>query len=239
MANRFTDSRKWDDPWFMELQPHYKILWIYLLDKCDHAGIYKHNPRLASFTIGYDYDWKEVREVLKTRIVETKKGNWFIPKFIQFQYGTLNPENRVHKSAIDRLEKEGAYKGHQSPLNGAKDKDKDKDKNKDSIYKSIKSKTDNQVSKSIIVNKDIYTDRFEQIWSAYPNKDGKKLALKHFIATVKTDADWKNIQKALKNYTKSERVKKGFIKNGSTWFNNWQDWIEPPDGRGTEYAKVG
>jgi len=37
--------------------------------------------------------------------------------------------------------------------------------------------------------------------------------------------DWLDIQRALGNYLRSETVKKGFIKNGSTWFNNWQDWI--------------
>ena len=71
---------------------------------------------------------------------------------------------------------------------------------------------------------DIYNRRFESIWSKYPNKDGKKQALKHFLATVKTDQDWTNIQQALDNYLNSRRVKTGFIKNGSTWFNNWADW---------------
>ena len=24
----------------------------------------------------------------------------------------------------------------------------------------------------------------------------------------------------------SKTVKNGYIKNGSTWFNNWQDWVD-------------
>lgn len=67
---------------------------------------------------------------------------------------------------------------------------------------------------------------FDKIWTRYPNKDGKKQALKHFMVSVKTKEDFEAIEKALKNYLGSDRVKKGFVKNGSTWFNNWRDWIE-------------
>ena len=67
---------------------------------------------------------------------------------------------------------------------------------------------------------------FEEIWKKYKNKDGKKDALKHFIATVKTTKDLENINKAIDNYNKCKKVKAGYIKNGSTWFNNWQDWVD-------------
>lgn len=66
---------------------------------------------------------------------------------------------------------------------------------------------------------------FDEIWEKYPNRDGKKLAIGYFKKSVKTLDDWNNINKALENYKSSDNVLKGFIKNGSTWFNNWQDWI--------------
>ena len=66
---------------------------------------------------------------------------------------------------------------------------------------------------------------FEALWAKYPNKDGKKLAQRSFISSVKSQKDYEDIQTALSNYLQSERVTKGFIKNGSTWFNNWHDWI--------------
>ena len=66
---------------------------------------------------------------------------------------------------------------------------------------------------------------FNDIWGRYPNKDGKKMAEKHFLASVLTQQDWEDINTALDNYLKSEKVAKGYIKNGSTWFNNWRDWI--------------
>jgi hypothetical protein len=67
---------------------------------------------------------------------------------------------------------------------------------------------------------------FSDIWKLYPERIGKKAAEKHFKVSVKTQEDWNNINLALQNYLKSEKVSKGFIQNGSTWFNNWTDWID-------------
>jgi hypothetical protein len=70
---------------------------------------------------------------------------------------------------------------------------------------------------------------FEILWKAYPNRQGKKAALRHFSASVKTADDLNRINVALQNYLKSGNVKNGFVKNGSTWFNEWQDWVEPTE----------
>ena len=67
---------------------------------------------------------------------------------------------------------------------------------------------------------------FENLWIKYPEKDGKKEAKKHFMASVHTEEDHQKIQTALKNYLGCEKVNKGYIKNGSTWFNNWEDWVD-------------
>ena len=77
--------------------------------------------------------------------------------------------------------------------------------------------------------KHIYDDGFEKLWEVYPNKDGKKSALKHFRASVTTRKDCHLISYALTSYLdhlRQENWKKP--KNGSTWFNNWRDWI--PEG---------
>lgn len=79
-------------------------------------------------------------------------------------------------------------------------------------------------NENINENKDKSFD-FEFIWKQYPKPIGKKQALKHFTASVKSDDDFANIQRALDNYKKSDTVSRGFVQNGSTWFNNWQDWI--------------
>jgi len=70
-----------------------------------------------------------------------------------------------------------------------------------------------------------YSDFFESLWKDYPSKDGKKISLRHFTASVNTEADCLRIRKALDNYLahlKIESWKRP--KNGPTWFNNWEDW---------------
>ena len=67
---------------------------------------------------------------------------------------------------------------------------------------------------------------FESLWKRYPSPIGKKAAIRHFEASVKTPQDYVDINKALDNYVISARVRKGFIQNGSTWFNNWRDYVD-------------
>jgi hypothetical protein len=208
MANRFTDSRKWDDPWFRKLACKHKAFWIFLLDKCNHAGIWKVDMESAEFHIGDKFDIKDVHNVFRERVVDLK-GKWFIPKFISFQYqvdvNSLNPDNRVHKSVLMLLQKEGALKGLKSTLLGCKDKDKDKDK--DSIY--------------------IYEHRFNDFWKQYPRKLGKEKARKIFIKTVTSDRLFENIMRAVDNYRNhTEGTDEKYIKHGSTWMGEWMDWVD-------------
>tara|TARA_Y100000593_G_scaffold74079_1_gene136181 strand:- start:1712 stop:2446 length:735 start_codon:yes stop_codon:yes gene_type:complete len=73
---------------------------------------------------------------------------------------------------------------------------------------------------------------FEKVWILYPLKDGKKQARRFFDGSVKNEQDWKDIHTALKNYLAHvDSVRKNghpdrAYKNGSTWFNNWRDWVD-------------
>lgn len=74
---------------------------------------------------------------------------------------------------------------------------------------------------------------FEKIWLLYPpkNRVGKKEAVRHFEASVKSAKDYEDIQISIKNYLLTDPVRKGFVKNASTFFNNWRDFVSitPPD----------
>lgn len=133
MAKRFTDSEKWKDAWFMDLPSKYKLFWVYLLDDCDHSGVWKVNFKVASFYIGEHLEYSEVKRVLKSRIKILNDDYWHLIKFIKYQYNTeiqgLNPKNRVHFSVIKRLNNFDEFKPLTRGLEGAKDKDKDKDNN--------------------------------------------------------------------------------------------------------------
>jgi hypothetical protein len=74
MAKRLTDSAKWDDPWFAELPSKYKLFYIYLLDECDHAGIWKVNFRKANFMIGETLEQAEVLRYMSDRVKRVDDG---------------------------------------------------------------------------------------------------------------------------------------------------------------------
>ena len=106
MSKRYTDTSLYDREWFQELSPKYKCFWEYICKKCDHAGIWDVNLRLASFCIGEKIIEDEIFKVFDDKIFKIEGDKWWIPKFVKFQYGlVLNHENRVHKSVIAILEK--------------------------------------------------------------------------------------------------------------------------------------
>lgn len=207
MAKRFTDSEKWRDPWFCDLTTHEKMFWIYLLDNCNLAGIWQVNWPLVKFFIP-EFEFKE--DSFKDRIHKISDQKWWIKKFTDFQYGGLQTPNRLHQRILFELEKEGVSIPLKYPQRGVQDKDKDKDKEK------VRGKGSGENP-----DREVW---FQSVWATYPNKDGRKEALRHFLATVKTEDDLARIRKALDSYLKSRPVANGFVKNGSTWFNNWQDW---------------
>ena len=126
MAKRFTATEKWSDPWFCDLSLIDRLFWIYLLDTCNHAGVWIKNDMLIKV---YFPDYEFSPKKFDGRLVKLSEEKWYIPKFVAFQYGKLNPLNRAHSSVLTLLEKEG-LEAPSKPLvrglMGAKDKDKDK-----------------------------------------------------------------------------------------------------------------
>ena len=134
MAKRFTDSEKWKKPFIKKLPMQYKLLWFYILDDCNHAGIWQIDLEIASLRIGYNFKLNEVLTEFGEKVkVFDKDEKWFIEDFIEFQYGELSKKNRAHNSVIALLNKYSLLKNKPltSPLQGDKDKDKEKDKDKD------------------------------------------------------------------------------------------------------------
>lgn len=105
MAQRFTDSNKWLDNWFSNLSNDYKIVWLYLLDICDNAGIFQINIRLLNFNCGTNITETELLETFRGRIHKLDSDKCIVNKFCVFQYGPdfLNSKNKAVISAIKKL----------------------------------------------------------------------------------------------------------------------------------------
>ena len=68
---------------------------------------------------------------------------------------------------------------------------------------------------------------FCEVWDLYPApRHGRKEALRHFKTTVKTVIAFERIMRAVKNYRTCDTVTRGFVKNGATWFNNWEEYVD-------------
>jgi hypothetical protein len=197
VAKRFTESTKWKKLWIRKLDPKYKLFWFYLLDNCDHAGIYDADIESASFHIGIEYDKEEILEVFNRKIVPFKKDKWFIPKFVEYQYGELNENNRAHLSVINILTKYnllGSNKALNSPLEGGKDKtqSKVKAKSKKSQLEEIKENLNNLQSEFPTVNVKLEYDKF----SDYLEANGKT---------------YKNYNAGFKNWLRNDSFGKAII----------------------------
>lgn len=137
MAKRFTATEKWIDTWFCNLKPKHKLLWIYMLDNCDISGVWEANLKLAGQHAAAKYDPDEVRQIFAGKVfnVPGREDKWFIPNFIDFQYGELKPSVNLHSKILKMLDLYQIPYPYNIPPEGLhgspKDKDKDKEEDKD------------------------------------------------------------------------------------------------------------
>ncbi len=110
MAKRFIDTNLFDDPWFMELPLPAKVLWLYSITKCNHAGIFELNEKLCGFQTGIGKSLATVRQQLGNRWVTLECGKIFIPSFVAFQYPKGIRENVLVQNSVKKeLEKYGLW----------------------------------------------------------------------------------------------------------------------------------
>lgn len=127
---RFTETTKWDDPWFRKLTPKLKCLWLFLCDRCDSAGVIEVDYELAGVHIGTKINEQDVAD-LGPRIEKLECGKWWIVRFVAFQYGKLSEDCKAHGPVLSSLESYGlmdrVLKGYAKGMNTPKD-NKEKDK---------------------------------------------------------------------------------------------------------------
>ena len=106
MAKRFIDTKIWDKAWFRKLTPKNKLIWIYLLTRCDHAGIWDADWEAAEFYIGEWVDYSELPKMITDKMDYIEGDDqYFIPSFVDFQYGQLRENSKPHLSVIDKKPK--------------------------------------------------------------------------------------------------------------------------------------
>lgn len=211
MAKRMTDTDKWKKPFIKSLPIEYKCFWFYILDDCDIAGVWQVDIEVAEIRLGVKLSLQKARGFFNEKVVEFDNGTkWFIPDFIDFQYGGLNEKNKLYNSIFSVLNKYSLM-GHLSPINGVKDKDKVKDKYKDIYFGKCENLLQFPTSESftaelqevhigsiielvkIMHRVDIDVGQVQELWKAFKvqNLTGKKFyktdhdVFSHFINWAK------------------------------------------------------
>ena len=238
MAKRFIDTKIWDKAWFRKLSTKNKLVWIYLLGKCDHAGIWDADFELAEFIIGESVTYDELPDVIKDKMQYIKgEDQYFIPSFIEFQYGELKEHSKPHMSVIKRLKEKGLLRVSNTLTeknNTIKDKDKDKVKVKD----KKKDKEAEFSRKSFIIAQELgITDSMLKDFVGYwteSNEGGFKMKFemqKTFDIKRRLQRwhknDFGNNQKPKKEETKFKKLDTGYYraycsKCGSNLFPTYQ-----------------
>jgi hypothetical protein len=208
MAKRFTDTEIWKKKWYRELPLKMKETWRYLIENCNHGGIWEVDIDLMSFQIGTKISKAEITEHLGDKIQVLNSGSkWYLPKFVSFQYGELNPNVKAHQSVINIHKKYNLTLSVTEPLSKGLESIKDKDKVKVKVEDKEKDK------------------EFDKFWNLYEKKVGNigKIRVKWDSLSRKEKL---LIFEHLPKYKKSTPDKQ-YRKDPMTYLNNqsWNDEI--------------
>jgi hypothetical protein len=181
MAKRMTDSEKWKDQWFSNLNNDYKIVWFYLLDDCDNAGIWQCNIRTLNFNCNTSFTEADLLNTFSKRLTKISDDKFLINKFCEYQYGIdfITSKNKAVISAINKLksnnlieDNKGIYTltiPYQYPIDTPKeqeqDKFKDKFKDKDKEQEQVKDKLQEFIKFKRQINKMTTTEEFDNKFS--------------------------------------------------------------------------
>lgn len=106
MSKRFTETDKWRDPWFRKLTTLAKLLFLWLVDNCDKAGVVDLDFEAASFDIGEPINRNHLVE-LDGRWDKLPNGKIRLTKFVAFQYGKLSEKCTPHIRVIETIRSHG------------------------------------------------------------------------------------------------------------------------------------
>ena len=103
---RFTETDKWKNPAFRNLPHKFKLLYLYILDECDNAGILHLDLDRFSFALKEDFTIEEIQSALGDKLYFFKDKIAVI-KFVAFQCGALSAHCHPHKKVLELIIKHG------------------------------------------------------------------------------------------------------------------------------------
>lgn len=104
MARRNTDTEKWDDDWFLELEPEMKLAWDYLTTRCDGTGQIKISLKRMSESIkgrAITREWLD--EAFAFRLHWISSDRVWILGYIGFHYQNISAKNAAHRNVVRKI----------------------------------------------------------------------------------------------------------------------------------------
>lgn len=235
MAKRFTDTDKWKRPWFRGLSLKGKVVWQFLCDTCDHAGIAIIDFELCSFQLGFKISHQVLNEELGDKVVKVDDDKYFIPSFFDFQYSHAKENFAARLSALKILGSYGLLNEHGNVKTQWGDTGgtlPPESGDSTSISIGISNIISNGSKKSeVSFLHDEENESFETFWKAWPNKVDRTPAFNAFKKHKPSIAD---LLSAIEKYKRLKPSWKGFM-NGKTFINTgYKDVLR--DDYGTEDA---
>lgn len=228
MAKRFTDTDKWKREWFHDLKPNAKLAWLYLLDQCDHAGIWPRNFRLMSEQLGFKFDHALMIEWFFGKVIHFDEDKYFIPSFFEFQYGASKEGFKARLSALSRLQQLGlASESGEIKCSEHLPNTSGQSNNcpSNSIGKGI-----GKGIKGGVGEKSTLRSEIEAIYrEVFPLKKGKEKGILKLLGDLKGPEEVPLLRKAAEAYRddcKTSGTAKEYILHFKTWAGEWRDWAE-------------
>lgn len=190
MGKRFTCTEKWKKPFIKSLKPSYKLLWLYILDDCDNAGIWQVDIEVAELRVGEKLNITEALHFFSDKIVLLEDGSkWFIPSFVEFQYPSgLSENNRAHTNILKSLYKyesqikplakvaQAPYKPLEHLAHGAMDMDKEQDMD---MEQDKEQEQDKDTMPKIQILLPFESDEFKNSWELWKDYKSKEFKFKY------------------------------------------------------------
>lgn len=222
MAKRLSDTEKWMDSWFRRLPANGKILWLYILDRCDIAGVWEVDYDLFSLLSGVPMTPEEAESMLGDRVHFFDDGRkaW-VRKFIDFQNGPLREESesKIIQLIIRTLKSHDLWIPYSMGINTHKDRAIVKERVKERVKGKEKEQPNEPKTELEIA--------FNEARLAYPGQsNGLKAEWKNFLTKHRKDAS--KIVPLLMPAIKAEADHKARLKAAGTFcpeWKNFQTWI--------------
>lgn len=168
MAKRFFNTQRIEEDWYLNLSCKHRELLRYCESKCDQAGVFNFNPKIATSYIGEKVDESDIE---KLPIKKLDNGRYWIVDFVPEQVGELSESCPAHKPILKSI-KENNLNTLLDTLSNTlfnrvleKEKEEDKEKEEEKEKEKDKEKEKEKREEKIIFP--FNTEKFRIAWGAW------------------------------------------------------------------------